>query len=98
AFHVTGVQTCALPIFEPTILESAPRRANVVTRIPGDDPTLAPLLIQGHLDVVPADATEWSVPPFSGTVSDGYLWGRGAVDMKDRSEERRVGKAGRGRW
>ena len=68
---------------EPTILESAPRRANVVTRIPGDDPTLAPLLIQGHLDVVPADATEWSVPPFSGTVSDGYLWGRGAVDMKD---------------
>jgi acetylornithine deacetylase/succinyl-diaminopimelate desuccinylase-like protein len=39
--------------------------------------------VHGHLDVVPADAAEWSVHPFSGTVQDGYLWGRGAVDMKD---------------
>ncbi|MGH3927381.1 MAG: M20/M25/M40 family metallo-hydrolase, partial [Pseudonocardiaceae bacterium] len=41
------------------------------------------LLVHGHLDVVPADAAEWSVHPFSGAVQDGYLWGRGAVDMKD---------------
>ncbi|EHR61298.1 M20/M25/M40 family metallo-hydrolase [Saccharomonospora cyanea] len=68
---------------QPTILESAPRRANVVTRVPGDNPDLPPLLIQGHLDVVPADAGEWTVDPFSGTVADGYVWGRGAVDMKD---------------
>jgi acetylornithine deacetylase/succinyl-diaminopimelate desuccinylase-like protein len=39
--------------------------------------------VHGHLDVVPADPSEWSVHPFSGTVQDGYVWGRGAVDMKD---------------
>ncbi len=65
-----------------TYLESAPRRANVVIRIPGTDPLLPVLLVHGHLDVVPADASAWQVPPFSGEVSDGYVWGRGAVDMK----------------
>jgi acetylornithine deacetylase/succinyl-diaminopimelate desuccinylase-like protein len=66
-----------------TLLESAPRRANVVTRIPGTEPRLPGLLVHGHLDVVPADPTEWSVDPFSGEVRDGMVWGRGAVDMKD---------------
>ncbi|WP_037359483.1 M20/M25/M40 family metallo-hydrolase [Amycolatopsis orientalis] len=65
------------------ILESEPQRANVLARIPGADPTLPALLVQGHLDVVPAAAADWSVPPFSGEVRDGFLWGRGAVDMKD---------------
>jgi acetylornithine deacetylase/succinyl-diaminopimelate desuccinylase-like protein len=65
------------------ILESAPGRASVVARIPGSDRSLSALLVQGHLDVVPADAADWSVPPFSGEVRDGYLWGRGATDMKD---------------
>ncbi len=68
---------------EPTLFEPAPRRANVVARVPGSDPTLPALLVQAHLDVVPADPAEWAVPPFSGEVRDGYLWGRGAVDMKD---------------
>jgi acetylornithine deacetylase/succinyl-diaminopimelate desuccinylase-like protein len=68
---------------EPTILESAPGRANVVARIPGTDPALPALLVQGHLDVVPADAADWTVHPFSGEVRDGFVWGRGAVDMKD---------------
>jgi acetylornithine deacetylase/succinyl-diaminopimelate desuccinylase-like protein len=68
---------------EPKVLESAPRRASVLARVPGTDPTVPPLLVQGHLDVVPADAGDWSVHPFSGEVRDGYLWGRGAVDMKD---------------
>ncbi|HET6501523.1 MAG TPA: M20/M25/M40 family metallo-hydrolase [Amycolatopsis sp.] len=68
---------------EAKILESAPRRANVLARIPGADPALPALLVQGHLDVVPADAAEWSVPTFSGEVRDGCVWGRGAVDMKD---------------
>jgi len=68
---------------EPTLFEPAPRRANVVARVPGSDPTLPALLVQAHLDVVPADPTEWTVPPFSGEVRDGYLWGRGSVDMKD---------------
>ncbi|GAB1641163.1 M20/M25/M40 family metallo-hydrolase [Krasilnikovia sp. MM14-A1259] len=65
------------------IYESAPGRANLVARIPGADPARGALLVHGHLDVVPADASEWSVPPFSGAERDGYLWGRGAVDMKD---------------
>jgi acetylornithine deacetylase/succinyl-diaminopimelate desuccinylase-like protein len=68
---------------EPTLLESEPGRASVVARIEGTDPSRGALLIHGHLDVVPADPTEWSVHPFSADVRDGYLWGRGAVDMKD---------------
>jgi acetylornithine deacetylase/succinyl-diaminopimelate desuccinylase-like protein len=45
--------------------------------------TTPPLLVHGHLDVVPAAAEDWQVHPFSGEVKDGYVWGRGAVDMKD---------------
>ncbi|MFF5232286.1 M20/M25/M40 family metallo-hydrolase [Dactylosporangium sp. NPDC000521] len=68
---------------DPQIHESAPGRASVVARFEGSDPTRDALLIHGHLDVVPADASEWSVDPFGGEIKDGYLWGRGAVDMKD---------------
>ncbi|MEV4755013.1 M20/M25/M40 family metallo-hydrolase [Micromonospora sp. NPDC049559] len=68
---------------EARIHESAPGRANLVARIPGTDPGRGALLVHGHLDVVPADASEWSVHPFSGELRDGYLWGRGAIDMKD---------------
>ncbi len=68
---------------EPTVLESEPRRTSVIARVPGADPGRAALLIHGHLDVVPADAAEWSVPPFEGVEQGGYLWGRGAIDMKD---------------
>ncbi|WP_432973455.1 M20/M25/M40 family metallo-hydrolase [Dactylosporangium sp. CA-233914] len=69
--------------FQPAIHESAPGRASVVARFEGEDPSRDALLIHGHLDVVPADASEWSVDPFGGEIKDGYLWGRGAVDMKD---------------
>ncbi|NUT34153.1 MAG: M20/M25/M40 family metallo-hydrolase [Hamadaea sp.] len=68
---------------EPAVLETAAGRTNLVTRIPGRDPSRGALLVHGHLDVVPADASEWSVHPFSGEIKDGYVWGRGAVDMKD---------------
>ncbi|MFC1411567.1 M20/M25/M40 family metallo-hydrolase [Streptacidiphilus sp. N1-12] len=66
----------------PLVLESAPGRANVVTRIRGSEPGLPALLVHGHLDVVPAEASDWSVHPFSGEIRDGVVWGRGAVDMK----------------
>jgi acetylornithine deacetylase/succinyl-diaminopimelate desuccinylase-like protein len=66
-----------------TILESAPGRANVVARISGSEPGLDALLVHGHLDVVPAEAADWTVHPFSGDVHDGVVWGRGAVDMKN---------------
>ncbi|WP_116437470.1 MULTISPECIES: M20/M25/M40 family metallo-hydrolase [unclassified Frankia] len=68
---------------EPVLLESAPGRTSVVTRVAGADPTRSPLLIHGHLDVVPADPSDWRVHPFAGEEVDGCLWGRGAIDMKD---------------
>lgn len=68
---------------EIELLESAPGRSTVVTRITGADPTRPALVVHGHLDVVPAQASDWQVAPFSGEVRDGYLWGRGAVDMKN---------------
>ncbi|MFR0353675.1 M20/M25/M40 family metallo-hydrolase [Streptomyces sediminimaris] len=68
---------------EPKIFESHPGRASTVARIEGEDPSRPALLIHGHLDVVPADAADWTHHPFSGEVADGCVWGRGAVDMKD---------------
>lgn len=59
-------------------------RGNVFARLPGPpDSDRGALLIHAHLDVVPAEPSDWSVHPFSGAVKDGYIWGRGAVDMKD---------------
>jgi acetylornithine deacetylase/succinyl-diaminopimelate desuccinylase-like protein len=68
---------------EPTVLESHPKRSSVVARVEGQDRSRPALLIHGHLDVVPADAADWRVHPFSGETQDGCVWGRGAVDMKD---------------
>jgi acetylornithine deacetylase/succinyl-diaminopimelate desuccinylase-like protein len=70
--------------YQPEYLESgAPGRGNVFVRLEGADHSRGALLIHGHLDVVPAEPAEWSVHPFSGAIEDGYVWGRGAVDMKD---------------
>lgn len=66
---------------EPRIFEPAPRRANLVARIAGDG-TLPPLLLTSHLDTVPADGARWSHPPFAAHEADGFIWGRGAIDMK----------------
>ncbi|MFE2856370.1 M20/M25/M40 family metallo-hydrolase [Streptomyces lavendulae] len=68
---------------EPVLLERTPGRTNVVARVEGTDPTAPALLVHGHLDVVPAEAADWSMDPFSGEVRDGVVWGRGAVDMKN---------------
>lgn len=64
-----------------TLTESAPGRTSLIARWGGSQGD--PLLLHGHLDVVPADASEWTVDPFSGEIRDGMVWGRGAVDMKD---------------
>ena len=66
---------------ESEIYEGVEGRTNVVARWGTGDRD--PLLLHGHLDVVPAEADDWTVHPFSGEIQDGYLWGRGAVDMKD---------------
>jgi acetylornithine deacetylase/succinyl-diaminopimelate desuccinylase-like protein len=66
---------------EPEVLTSAPGRANLVARLRGDG-SAPPLLLNGHVDVVAAEADRWRHPPFAGEVHDGAVWGRGAVDMK----------------
>ncbi|MDQ6693284.1 MAG: M20/M25/M40 family metallo-hydrolase [Chloroflexota bacterium] len=63
------------------VVESAPGRANLRAVLEGDG-TDRPLLLMSHTDVVPAEPQFWSRDPFSGDIEDGYLWGRGAVDMK----------------
>jgi acetylornithine deacetylase/succinyl-diaminopimelate desuccinylase-like protein len=68
---------------ESKIYESAPGRCNVVARIKGSNPNRPGLVVHGHLDVVPANAADWTVDPFSAELKDGYIWGRGAVDMKN---------------
>ena len=68
---------------ESELIESGPKRFNVVARIAGRDATRPGLVVHGHLDVVPANAADWSFDPFCGDLKDGYILGRGAVDMKD---------------
>ena len=57
-----------------------PGRPNLVARLGGGD--APPLLLQGHVDVVTTAGQRWSRPPFAGELVDGYVWGRGALDMK----------------
>jgi acetylornithine deacetylase/succinyl-diaminopimelate desuccinylase-like protein len=65
------------------LYEAAPGRTSLIARWGGDQSSDGALLVHGHLDVVPAQAADWQVDPFAGEVRDGYVWGRGAVDMKD---------------
>jgi acetylornithine deacetylase/succinyl-diaminopimelate desuccinylase-like protein len=67
----------------PQLFESEPRRTSLVARVEGADPSRPAMVLHGHLDVVAANAGDWSVDPFAGEIRDGMLWGRGAVDMKD---------------
>lgn len=69
--------------WEPQLFESSPGRTTVILRIEGTNPNLPALVLHGHTDVVPAQASDWAVDPFAGEIQDGMLWGRGAVDMKD---------------
>lgn len=57
-----------------------PERPNLVSRIPGGD--APPLLLQGHVDVVTTEGQQWTHPPFEARLEDGFVWGRGALDMK----------------
>ncbi len=68
---------------ETRLYETTPGRTSLFARWGGDGTRDDALLLHGHLDVVPAAAEDWAVHPFSGEVQDGYVWGRGAVDMKD---------------
>lgn len=66
---------------EPELLALDPERPNLIARLPGRGEA-APLLLYGHVDVVPTAGQRWSVPPFEGALQGGWVWGRGALDMK----------------
>ena len=66
----------------PTVVEPFPGRGSIVCRVHGDGTGGDPLLLLSHLDVVPAEPAGWSHDPFAADLADGYVWGRGAVDMK----------------
>ncbi len=70
---------------ENRVFEYAPGRGDLWARIPaaGDSSHKRPIVLLNHTDVVTSDASHWRVPPFSGEIKDGYIWGRGAQDMKD---------------
>jgi acetylornithine deacetylase/succinyl-diaminopimelate desuccinylase-like protein len=67
----------------PTLIGEFPELPNCIARLDGGGAGPSMLML-GHLDVVPAEAAEWTEPPFSGLVKDGYVWGRGALDMKNQ--------------
>ncbi|MBI4553842.1 MAG: M20/M25/M40 family metallo-hydrolase [Candidatus Latescibacteria bacterium] len=65
-----------------SLFESAPGRSNLYARLRGDG-SKRPIILLSHSDVVPVDREFWSVDPLSGLIKDGYIWGRGALDMKN---------------
>ena len=66
---------------ESTLLAKDPNRPNLIARLPGEGKA-PPLLLYGHVDVVTTENQPWQQPPFEGKLIDGYVWGRGALDMK----------------
>jgi len=66
---------------ESTILAKNPERPNLIARLPGQGKA-PPLLLYGHVDVVTTENQVWQHPPFEGRIADGFIWGRGALDMK----------------
>jgi len=73
-------ELCAAYGIEYETYATDPDRPNLLARVPGGD--APPLLLYGHVDVVPVDAEAWTRDPFAGVVDDGHVWGRGALDMK----------------
>lgn len=63
------------------VIAKSPQRPNLITRIPGRGEK-PPLMLYGHVDVVTTENQRWTFPPFEGRIANGYLWGRGALDMK----------------
>ena len=70
-----------LPGVEVQRLGPTPDRQSLIARLPGTDPTAPTLLLLGHTDVVPANGAEWQHDPFGGELIEGWVWGRGAIDM-----------------
>jgi len=69
---------------DPTIIEGAPTRSNLIARIHGRDRGKPPLMLSSHTDVVPVEAARWTREPFGAEIAEGCVWGRGAIDMKSK--------------
>jgi acetylornithine deacetylase/succinyl-diaminopimelate desuccinylase-like protein len=67
---------------EAKLFESSPSHVNLLVRLAGRDRSKKPLLLLNHMDVVPVDAKQWKIEPFSAAIQDGSVWGRGTLDMK----------------
>jgi acetylornithine deacetylase/succinyl-diaminopimelate desuccinylase-like protein len=77
--YINGLLTEAA--IETTLLAKTPERPNVIARLKGEGKA-PPLLLYGHVDVVTTEGQKWQQPPFEANIVDGFLWGRGALDMK----------------
>jgi acetylornithine deacetylase/succinyl-diaminopimelate desuccinylase-like protein len=75
-------EVCREAGIEAEVVESAPERGNAVARIRSANPVAPPLMLMGHVDVVGVELDKWERDPFGGELVDGYVWGRGALDMK----------------
>jgi acetylornithine deacetylase/succinyl-diaminopimelate desuccinylase-like protein len=75
------------------VFHARPGRGSLLVRVPGTDPAAPSLMYMNHIDVVPAEASDWSVDPFAAEVKDGQVWGRGAVDMLCWTASQAVGFA-----
>lgn len=64
-----------------TLLAKTPLRPNLIARLPGQGKA-PPLLLYEHVDVITTEKQQWEYPPFEGRIQDGFVWGRGALDMK----------------
>jgi len=84
--EVRSVETLSGYLGDPDwTVEPHPTRMSAVWRVPGSDPAAPTLMLMGHTDVVPVSAEGWSVDPFAATRRDGFVWGRGAVDMLNQT-------------
>ncbi|MFL5758600.1 MAG: M20/M25/M40 family metallo-hydrolase [Thermomicrobiales bacterium] len=80
AEYIAGV--CRRAGIDAEVIESAPGRGNAIARMRSPRPTSGPLMLMGHTDVVGVEREKWERDPFGGELVDGYVWGRGALDMK----------------
>ncbi|HEV2109140.1 MAG TPA: M20/M25/M40 family metallo-hydrolase [Thermomicrobiales bacterium] len=78
------VDACLEAGLEAEVVESAPGRGNASARLRGSGATKRPLMLTGHLDVVSVERDQWTHDPFGGDLIDGFIWGRGALDMKSQ--------------
>lgn len=78
------VDLCREAGLDAEVVESAPGRGNAIARLKSSQSTNRPLMLTGHLDVVSVERDRWTHDPFGGELIDGFIWGRGALDMKSQ--------------